>query len=122
MALVWALGAAQSSSVLLGPMLGATTAPVATAKGAIQHGGPWRREAYAGRSTSPGCLGKVGAARSSACLPSCSAVLMRCPPSWAMAGARCYPSHTAATWAGNATGSSGVALSPYAPRCGCQAT
>jgi hypothetical protein len=117
-AMVWARCAAQSSSVLLGPMVGVTTSPVATSKVALKHCVPWRRYAYSGRSTRPGRLGQVGAARSSACMPVFSSVLMTWPPAWATAGACCYPAHTAATWAVQATGASGVALSQDSPRWG----
>ena len=64
-----------------GPEVGATTSPVATSKLAIKHCVPWRRYSYSGRSTRPGCIGKVGAARSSACIPVFSSVLMTWPPS-----------------------------------------
>src|SRR4030095_3195139 len=68
-AMVWAICPAKSSSVLLGPIVGATTSPVATSKLAIKHCVPWRRYAYSGRSTRPGCIGQGGAARSRACIP-----------------------------------------------------
>jgi len=117
---VWALGPAKSSSVLRGPPVGATTSPGATSKLALKHGVPWRRYAYAGRSTSLGCLGKVGAARASAWRPGFSSVLMPWPPGLATAGACWYASHTATTWSATATGASGLALSPYATRGGGQ--
>ena len=72
--------------VLLGPMVGATTSPVATSKLAIKHCVPWRMYSYSGRSTRPGCIGKVGAARSSAWIPFFSSVPMTCPPCLATAG------------------------------------
>ena len=87
----------------------------------VCYGVPWRSSSYAGRSTTPGCLGQVGAARARACLPVCSSVRMPGPPWAAMAGACEETSHTARTWAANATGASGFALSQYATRCGCQA-
>src|SRR6266699_3489434 len=55
---------------------GRTTSPVATSKLAIKHCVPWRRYSYSGRSTRPGCIGQVGAVRSSACIPGFSSVLM----------------------------------------------
>ena len=100
---------AKSSSVLLGPLVGATTSPVAPSQLAIKHCVPWRRYAYLGRSTRPGFIGKVGAARSSAWSPVFSSVLMTCPPCRATSGACWYASHTATTWSVNATGSSGLA-------------
>jgi hypothetical protein len=118
---VRAIGPAKSAAVLLGPTVGATTAPVATAQLAIKPCVPWRREAYAGRSTSPGCLGTVGAARSSAWLPVCSSVRMTCPPCLATAGAGWSTAHTATTGSAHATGSSGLALSQSSTRGGGQA-
>jgi hypothetical protein len=115
----WAIGVAQSSAVLLGPTVGATTAPGATAKLAINPGVPGRRSAYSGRAPRPGGLGQVGAARSSAWLPVFSSVLMTGPPGLAPAGACGYTSHTAVTWAAHATGAAGVALRPYSTRGGC---
>ena len=96
--------------------------PVATSKLAIKHCVPWRRYAYSGRSTRPGCIGNVGAARSNACIPVFSSVLMTCSPCWATTGACWYTAQTAATWAANATGSSGLALSQYSTRWGWRST
>ena len=45
-------------------MEGATTSPVTTLKLAMKHGVPCRMYAYSGRSTKPGFMGNVGAARS----------------------------------------------------------
>jgi hypothetical protein len=118
---VGARGPATSSAVLLGRPGGATTAPGAPSPLASNHGGPWRREASAGRSPTPGGMGQGGAARSRACRPVCSSGLMPGPPGAALAGAGGATAHPAVPGAVHAPGASGVAWHPYAPRGGGQA-
>ena len=59
-------GAELSSSVRVGPSVGAMTLPVATSRFAIKHVVPLRMYSNSRRSSRPGRIGRVGAARSSA--------------------------------------------------------
>ena len=60
---------AKSASVRVASTVGAITRPVATSKFAVGHCVPWRMDSCSRRSTRPGLMGNVSAARSTACMP-----------------------------------------------------
>jgi len=70
------MGAAKSSSVRVGPMVGTIAMPVATSKLAMRHSVLWRAYSNSLRSVSPGRVGRVGWKRSTAWMLVFSSVLM----------------------------------------------
>src|SRR6478609_1878380 len=117
-ATVRSMCAAKSASVRVGPTLGATIRPSTTSKLAIKHCVPWRTYSNSRRSTWPGRIGSVGAARSRAWMPVISSVLTTCPPRATSVGASAYVVHTASICAASAAGSRSRGVSQYRLRCG----
>ena len=72
----------KSTSVRLGPILGAITSPVATSKLAIKFIVPWRIYSNSIRSITPGLIVNEGKIRSRACIPQSSSLLIRWMPCW----------------------------------------
>jgi len=108
LAMVWRRWATKSASVRVGPHDGATIWPVATSRLRMKVVVPWRTYANSRRSTLPGARGKPGYARSSACTPVSSSLLMTRSPAAARAGAARYSAQTAATLRPNSGSGAGV--------------
>ena len=93
-AIVRSTCSAKSASVRVASTVGAITRPVAASTFAVGHGVPWRTDSCSRRSTRPGLMGNVSAARSTACMPT---QIVRIPCVLRRSGAFASVSHTSRT-------------------------